>query len=455
MDNAFMIAGCGSGSGKTTVTCALISAFKKEGYEVRAFKCGPDFIDPMFHRAVLGVPSGNLDLWMAGGLNLGDKRTVPMSPSVTIVEGVMGLYDGLSPDSDENSSYEIACAYDLPIILTVDAHGMGRSALAVIRGFLDMDREKRICGVILNRISKGYCDRLAPVIEKELSVKVLGCLSKQEQMWESRHLGLVMPEEVSGLKDLVEKAAEELWETRGRFLCLPGSRRQKNRPPVPESEAVPDKRADVRIAIAKDEAFCFYYEENLALLTEAGAELVPFSPLYDEHLPENVSGLILYGGYPELHAKKLSENKTMREEIRQAIDAGMPVLAECGGFMYLHESLTCEDGSSYPMVGTIKGACRYTGHLVRFGYVALSEKNPVFLPAEENTVRGHEFHYFDSDDNGNACICKKPTPDKQWEAAHVTEDSWCGYAHIFYPSNPAFPAHFVSRCRKRSDAETS
>ena len=447
MKHAFMLAATGSGCGKTTITCAILSLLKRRGYALRSFKCGPDFIDPMFHREVLSVPAENLDLFFTDENAVRKHFLSGNDSEISVVEGVMGLFDGMSASSEEASSYHLACALDIPVILIVDAKGMGRSLLALLKGFLAMDRENRICGVLLNNISAGYFAKIAPVIEEELKLPVPGFLPKlPEGAFTSRYLGLTLPEELQDVKDRVEKTADALSKSLDleRLLSLTGVNRE------PEKRKALAEKPKVRIAVARDAAFCFYYEENLRMLREAGAGLLFFSPLADEALPEGISGLILGGGYPELFAQELSENRSMRESIRNALAGGLPHLAECGGFMYLHEQMITEEKKAYPMVGAIKGSCSYAGHLVRFGYMVLEDTDCVFLPSAANTIRGHEFHYFDSTANGTDALCKKPASGTAFRAGYISPLSWCGFAHLYYPSNPAFPTNFVNVCAENN-----
>lgn len=444
-----MIAATKSGSGKTLLTCALLEALKRRGMKPSAFKCGPDYIDPMFHKEVLGVPSRNLDLYMASeeqALSIFLKNHAEIS----IVEGVMGLYDGLGGILEEGSSYHLACALKLPIVLVVDAYGMGRSLLSLLAGFMQHDREHRICGVILNRISKGFYETIAPVIEQELTLSVFGYYPTQKELHlESRHLGLWLPEEIKGLRMQTEKAAAVFEET----ICLDALMKAAQAAPSLEwVEKIPKKEVErVRIGIARDEAFCFYYEENLDLLKDMGAELIPFSPMYDKELPENLHGLLFGGGYPELHGDKLSANLSMRQSVKAAMEHGMPSIAECGGFLYLHEKVKDAKGQAYDMCGLVRGNGYPTGRPVRFGYLSLTEKSHWFLNAGES-IRGHEFHYYDSEKNGDGCIAQKPVSEKTWECIHESENHWWGFPHLYYPSNIRYPQHFIREALKYKNA---
>ncbi len=440
-----------SGSGKTLITCALLQAVKDRGLTTQAFKCGPDYIDPMFHRQIIGVGSKNLDPYFCDGKLLKSIYCEEAEDrDIAILEGAMGLYDGLGGVSEEASAYEVAKILHLPVVLIVDAHGMGRSIIPVLSGLLRYDTENLIRGVILNRTSKDFYFRIAPVMEQELALPVFGYFPNvPEFTLDSRHLGLKLPNEIAGLMDQTKCAAKILEEcvqvdklletanvsgTVDAVHCASGK----------DGERETEK---VRIAVAADEAFCFYYEDNLKLLEDLGAELVSFSPLHDEGLPENIGGLILGGGYPELYAGQLEQNARMRKAVREALSADMPSLAECGGFLYLHEHLIRNDKTSFKMCGVVPGDCFDTGRLVRFGYIFLTEKNPAFL-GEGETLRGHEFHYYDSSLNGSACTAKKPLSDQSWDCVHESFRHWWGFPHLFYLSNRSFAQHFIGEARK-------
>lgn len=452
-----MIAAAGSGSGKTTITCALLELLKKSGKNPASFKCGPDYIDPMFHRKVLGVPSKNLDPFFAEeeltrALFLEDV----MEKDIAVVEGVMGLYDGLGGISEEASSYHLAKTLSAPIVLVINARGMGRSLIPLIAGFLQYDTEHLIRGVFLNRTSRMFYETIKPEIERELPVSVIGYLPDTKGIvMESRHLGLKLPGEMTELHTQIEATAEML----GKSLDLDALLRIAEEAGecevhngLPESEYRTEK---VAIAVAMDEAFCFYYEDNLRLLKRMGAELIPFSPLHDKELPYEAKGLLLGGGYPELYAEQLSSNETMLASIRKALEDGMPSAAECGGFMYLHKTMENTEGKEFPMVGAIDAHCRYAGKLVRFGYVELTENGKAAGFSESDgqhmcwlgggTAKAHEFHYFDSSDNGSSVKAVKPVSGRSWECVHVSEDHWWGFPHLYYYSNPHYAGYFVEK----------
>ena len=447
-----LIAATKSGSGKTTITCALLQALKERGIRTRAFKCGPDYIDPMFHKQIIGVPSRNLDTFFSGPeqirelYQMNSKETDDRA-EISVIEGVMGLYDGLGGIREEGSAYHLAEVLDIPIVLVLDAHGMGRSMIPLLFGFLKYDKSHLIRGVILNRITPMFLQTIAPLIEQELKLPVLGCFPKtQKLVMPGRHLGLVMPDEIDDIRRQLHEAAVQLEKTVDidRILAIAAeagniddfSRKTAGKP-----------CADLRLAVAQDEAFCFYYEDNLRMLRENGVTIVWFSPIHDEVLPQNIDGILLGGGYPELHAKALAANEKMRKAIRDSITAGMPSVAECGGFMYLHDTLVDKNGASFHMAGVLPAECKDTGKLVRFGYVEIEEKEAGWLPAGTN-IRGHEFHYYDSSDNGMDCVAQKPVTGRNWTCIHSTPEHWWGYPHLYYPSNPEFVYHFVAQMRK-------
>ena len=477
----FMLAAARSGSGKTTITCALLLALKERKLKLKAFKCGPDYIDPMFHKRVLGIESRNLDLFFTDEENTRRLFLLDNDSDVSVIEGVMGLYDGLGGISEEASSYHLAGTLKSPIILIVDAHGCGRSLVAEILGFMAMDYEKLIKGVILNRTSKAFYEMIKPIIEEETSVKCLGFVPKlKELVLDSRHLGLILPGEIEGLDEKLKEAAREVTANvdidgileiaQNESGEIGKESEQKDNGISSRIAGVNDpeevyitsktgtKKEKLRVGIAMDEAFCFYYEDNLRLLTEAGCELIPFSPIHDKVLPEDINGLILGGGYPENYAKELSENKPMLAEIKRAIDGNMPAIAECGGFMYLHDTITLSDGTSHKMAGVIRGGCHYTGHLVRFGYIELEdnkmqtrqhdgsfEKNNLKnkkIIKKIKKIKGHEFHYFDSDSNGSDWIAKKPGGKKLWECMSDENGHLWGFPHLYYPSCPGITDAF-------------
>lgn len=454
-----MFAAPRSGSGKTLITCGFLEAVKKRGISPVSFKCGPDYIDPMFHKYVLGIAGGNLDSFF---LEAGQVREILLGVTeaeggeLAVIEGVMGYYDGLAGVSTDASSYDIARICDTPVVLILDCKGASVSLGAVVKGFLEYRSDSHIKGVILNRLPGMLYERLAPVIE-ETGVKVYGYLPENPAYHlNSRHLGLFMPEEVDKLRDLIAALAEGMEETVDldgllRLAVGAGPLKLDKTPEfgkTPETDRTPEAAMakkevfpPVRIGIARDEAFCFYYQENLKLLEQVGAEIIYFSPVHDKKLPDSLDGLLLGGGYPENYGKALSENDSMLRSVRAASDRGMPILAECGGFMYLHRSMEGSDGNVYEMAGVLDGRAFKTEKLQRFGYITLT------MPSGKR-VKGHEFHYWESSSPGSSFRAIKPLSGREWSCIHARDGLTAGFPHLYYPSNPEFIKEWVESCRK-------
>ena len=416
---------------------------------MESFKCGPDYIDPMFHKTVLGISSRNLDPFFTE-----DSITRKLlskgqdSRDLAVIEGVMGLYDGLGGIREEASSYALAKATNTPILLTVNARGMGRSLLALLSGFLQYDTAHLIKGVILNQTPSSFASVLAKEIEETFHIPVVASFPVRDDVRiESRHLGLVMPYELEDIQSRLKIASQVLCENANIEQILEIA---KSAPKL-EYDVKRDIKQKltektIRIGVARDEAFCFYYEDNLDLLKSLGAKLIFFSPLHDDTLPKDLDGILFGGGYPELYLKELEENESMRNSVKSAIENKMPSLAECGGFMYLHDTIFDSEKKPYKMAGVIHACCMKKERLVRFGYLTLNSKTDSFLQKGE-TIRGHEFHYYDSEDNGECAIAKKPVGTRSWECVHAGSDHWWGFAHLSYYSNPKFAEKFAEACR--------
>ncbi len=457
-----MIAATGSGSGKTMITCSLLGALKKMNIDVAAFKCGPDYIDPMFHRTVLDIPSENLDTYFTGEeITKEIFEELSKEHEMAVMEGVMGLYDGAGGVSLLGSSYELACVTDTPIMLVIDTHGMGRSVVPVIAGMLSYDTKKLIKGVILNRVSKGFFNTLSEIIKKELDIEVFGYFENKEELAvSSRHLGLTLPSEIDDIKAKLNKGAEYILESVDieRIIKIAKNASDIQSPDCKTSSSIFNNKGidedasdnkKYTLAVARDEAFCFYYEANLRMFKERGVDIKYFSPVHDTALPEKCDGIILGGGYPELYAKALSENKSMLESIRSAIEKGIPSLAECGGFMYLHSEITDDKGNTYPLAGVINEKISYIGKPVRFGYIEIMDKNGFFLP-DGIKIKGHEFHYYDSSGNGEGAVAVKPVTNRSWECCHTDDNHFWGFPHLYYPSCPEFVESFIDKMRRYS-----
>lgn len=484
-----MFAAMRSGSGKTTVTCGVLAALEKENIRIQAYKCGPDYIDPMFHRTVLGIDTGNLDTFFADADAIGRILARDTKDAELIVmEGVMGYYDGVGGTTTIASSYELSKVTKTPVILIVDAKGASVTLAATIRGIMEYKKDSRIAGVVLNRVSPMFYSRIKHVIEKECGIPVLGYLPEHASFTiPSRHLGLLQPDEMRIQRDWVETVAEAARKTididgvleiaaQAEMLQIqdPVDMRQNFGDMQQEADDVRQESVDIlhepadvrqepenmsyeraeepenckfpagyRIGVARDAAFSFYYRENLRMLEDMGAELVYFSPLADAHVPK-VDALIFGGGYPELYAKQLYENPSMRASVRQALEAGMPCHAECGGFLYLGKSLADAEGNVYEMVGFLDGAGFRTERLQRFGYVELAPRDAGVF-AVNTVLRGHEFHYWDSTDCGDACLAWKPlSKEKTYPCMVKKKGTFAGFPHLYYAGAEVFFYHLFA-----------
>ena len=437
----FLLAAPRSGSGKTTMTCALLMALKRRGHAPCAFKSGPDYIDPMFHRAVLGVESRSLDLFFSAPETV---RTLyargAAGHGAAVCEGAMGFYDGLGGVSDRASAWHLADTLGLPVLLVVEPKGQSLTLAAELKGLDSFRTPSHIAGILLNNCTARMHALLAPMLEKETGLPVLGFLPKlPEAVIGSRHLGLYTAAEVENLQQklalLADAAEEHIDWPRLLALC------EKEPPALPVQPETPPAR--VRIAVAQDEAFCFTYAETLEAFRDAGAEVVFFSPLRDTALPENIGGLYLPGGYPELHARELSGNTSLLREIKRKIESGLPTAAECGGFLYLGQSLTDAEGQSWPMAGVLPGEAKDAGRLVRFGYAALSADSDSMLFRAGESFPIHEFHHWDSTANGTALAAKKPVGGAEWRCGFVNEHFYAGFPHLYWAGTP-LPQRFAA-----------
>lgn len=439
-----MIAGTGSGCGKTTAACALLGALRRRGMEMRSFKCGPDYIDPMFHASVLGIPSRNLDSFLCGEGAVKELLAKNGEGGVSLLEGVMGFYDGLG--GAEHSSRHLSELTHTPVVLVVNCAGRMLSAAAEIRGFLDF-LPNRIAGVLLNRVSGTLYPEYKGMIERHCSLPVLGHLPDMpEAALRSRHLGLITAEEVEGLREkmaLLAAAAEHSVDL-DALLEIARSAELLEVPERPRTV----RRRRARVAVAKDRAFCFHYRDSLDLLSALGAELVEFSPLEDEALPPRSGGLLLGGGYPELYAERLSQNTRMLRALREAALGGMPTIAECGGFMLLCGALVTAEGREYPMAGVLPGKVRMGNRLSRFGYARLTAKKDNLLCRAGESLRAHSFHYSGAEDEGDAFLAEKPGREGSWECVHATGTLFAGYPHLHLCGAPDAAGRFVGACAR-------
>lgn len=431
-----LISGTNSGCGKTTIFCSVLQALKNRRLNVAAFKCGPDYIDPMFHAAIMQASSCNLDPYFC-------EEWLPYvmaenAGEINLAEGAMGYYDGMAFTS-KYSAYDVACRLNLPTVIVIDAKGSANSVLAIMQGFLNFQEKSGICGFILNRVTertyKGICENW-----KDERAKLYGYFPAlpEKYILKSRHLGLVTAGEIVCIREMMQYLAEQAEKTidLDGLLALAQSA-EPFRYNVPKIS----RMDPIRIAVAKDEAFCFYYKENLTLLQEMGADIVDFSPLHDCELPK-ADCIYLGGGYPELYADALSCNESMKESLRKAAQDRIPIFAECGGFMYLNRML---DGKS--MAGVLSGECTNKNKPVRFGYIEMEAKQDCLIAKKGDKLRAHEFHYYDCTQNGNAFSAKRR--DKAYDCGAVDEYLYAGFPHIHFFSNLHCAEQFYRQCLKR------
>ncbi len=447
-----VVAGASSGVGKTTVTLGLLEAFRRRGLTVQAFKVGPDFIDPGFHTLVTGRPSFNLDGWMCGRDAV--RRVVARHSAdadVVVIEGMMGCFDGVDGTSDDGSTAQVAKWLDAPIVLVLDASSQSRSAAAVVLGFERFDPALRVGAVICNRVGGAtHAAWVRAAIESSCRAVAVGAIGYEAGFaLPERHLGLVTAVEGPLTPELRGRLAEVI----GRSVDL--DRLLAIAAPVSGADAGPaiePSALRARIGVARDAAFQFYYAENLELLRVAGAEVIFWSPQSDLALPD-VDGLYFGGGYPELHAPTLAANASVRKAVREFAVAGRPIYAECGGLMYLAESLEDLDGVAHPMVGLLPTTIRMRPRRLTLGYTEVVFTAGAPLGSAGTLARGHEFHYSTMD----------PVPDsvaRVYEIRHagggerfegyLVDQTLMSYVHLHFASNPAVAQGFVDACANAS-----
>lgn len=463
-----LISAASSGSGKTTFTCALLYYLKRHGFKINAFKCGPDYIDPMFHRVISGVECINIDPFFLNADSDAARSLISRysaGSDITVIEGVMGLYDGKNAQCDY-STYSVARMTKSPVIVVINAKGTSLTALAMAEGIAGFGGDGIVKGIIFNNMGDVVYNQVLDEYNERYTNNNIKCnfeiighirTMPKELMMESRHLGLITPDNMENVKDRIARMYEHMkdsidWE---KLVCIAESAPEYgntedmsvNKAYNAINNAVNNTTARIDkpvIAVARDDAFNFYYEENLRALEKAGAVIKYFSPLADEAVPEGASGLYIGGGYPESYTEKLSQNENTKESIRNAAASHMPVIAECGGFMYLTDSI---DGAD--MCGIIKADSTYTGHLVRFGYTTLTAKNDNVIMKAGQSVRAHEFHYYDTTNNG---ADYKAVNLKNISYDCITANEWmyAGFPHIYFPSCEDLAERFVDKCRDYS-----
>jgi cobyrinic acid a,c-diamide synthase len=457
--SGFLIAAPQSGSGKTTVSLAIMAALVRRGLTVAPFKCGPDFIDPGYHRAVTGRPSINLDGWMCSEefvlQTFLTSLTSKTSQTIAIIEGAMGLFDGIGPSSTVGSSAQIAAITGVPVVLVVNARGMAASAAPLIKGFAGFDPQVRLAGVIFNNVGS---EHHAALLKEALAthcpeIFCFGCIPRDESLAiPSRHLGLVTAEDNPLSDEFIERLAD-MAERRLDLDRLDGLSFDSAHPTDNMRLVHSDHEPRVRIAVARDAAFCFMYEDNLRLLREAGAELVFFSPLGDAALPADIQGIYLPGGYPELYAGQLDENRCMKESIRNAVAADTPVYAECGGFVYLTEGIDASDNqSSAEFAGVFPVRCRMLSRRKALGYRQVELTEDAIIGAKGAIVRGHEFHYSEigtMPEEVERCYRVSRQGVTLGPEGFRSGSCFASYIHLHFGSNLEIATTFVAACKER------
>ncbi len=438
-----------SGGGKTTVTAALISALMKRGLAVQSFKCGPDYIDPMLHSHITGRSAYHTDPFFSDTNNLRSIAAEHSAGSdIAVIEGAMGFYDGLGC-SCEASTYTVSAALNAPVILVVEPKGMGCSVAAMVNGFIKFKENSRIKGVIFNRIKPEMYGYYQKIITEETDTAAVGFIPEISQAKiESRHLGLMTPEEIVGLDEKINILGEKALET----LDIKAIMKIARSPEYPKYKPIPKvpRGKPFRLGIARDNAFCFYYAENIDILKELGAEIVEFSPISDSVMPDGLDGIYLGGGYPELYLEALSKNHSFIDSLREYASNKTPILAECGGFMYILQGIKGKDGKIYPMASLTDGIAELGDRLCRFGYITLTANEDTMLAKKGMSVKAHEFHYSDSTENGCSYTAAK-CGGRQWNAIVSKENIHGGFPHLYFPSNIDFAVNFAERCRENKN----
>jgi cobyrinic acid a,c-diamide synthase len=453
-----MIAGTNSGVGKTTVTLGIMSAMVQKGIKVHGFKAGPDYIDPSHHTFVTGNASRNLDTWMMGEnacLELFERSAA--NAEISVIEGVMGLYDGSIDSSGHGSSAHLTKLLNTPVILVVNARGVAQSAGAVVMGFTRFDKDVNLAGVILNNIaSQNHYDYVKEAIEASCSVTVLGYLKKESDITiPERHLGLIPSEEQKVNSDLYDKLGQMVRKTINidRLQELAGSAGA-----FPEYDKLifteRDSSLEVTVAVARDSAFCFYYQDDIDLFEALGAKIVEFSPLNDKSLPDGIDGIYMGGGFPELFADRLTKNESMMSSIFEANKQGTVIYGECGGMMYLLEKLIDCDGRSFKMSSVLNGTSRMEKRRQGLGYVIVEAASDNVICSKGETFRAHEFHWSKLQDVPDSTVFAYNTRKSNGKRTGVdgicNSNVMASYTHIHFSSNPKLAVNLLSSMAKRS-----
>ncbi len=456
--SGFVIAGTHSGCGKTSVSMALMAALVKRGFSVQPFKIGPDFIDPGHHKRITGRISHNLDGWIMGiNENIDIVDRYGHEADFVAIEGVMGLFDGFSGNSEAGSTAQMAKWLGLPVLLVLDARSMARSIAALAQGFVDFDPDLNVLGLIVNRVgSDKHRDMLAQSLQDNLSTRIYGYLPREEKLKiPSRHLGLITDEDWPSDQKRIEVMVDWIEKNVCLDEIIKDCQTDKNilTPKDQQGPGNKSKRSSktlTRIGIARDEAFCFYYAENLRLLEEAGAELIPFSPIRDNRLPSKVQGLYFGGGYPELHCPLLSQNRSLLSEIYDfGINKGV-IYGECGGFMYLTRSIFDLNGRRHSMAGLLPIQTGMDSRLRSLGYRQITTQRRSILGPPGTRVRGHEFHYSHILGSTDRMASIYLVLNQDQSEGFLRNNVLGSYIHLHWGSNHEVATSFVEFCKLSS-----
>lgn len=442
-----MISAIGSNCGKTTITMALLAVLKRRGVSVQSYKSGPDYIDPMFHSYITNQSTYHTDPYFSDENQMKKiVATTSLNSDLVLIEGAMGFYDGIGRTC-ESSTYTVSQWLKAPTLLLLSPSGMGVSVAAICKGYSEFRIPNQIKGFILNKVKPGMYSFYKEIIEHETGLGVYGYLPNLTQVClENRYLGLITSNEVEKLNEKIKilaDTAEKTIDIDGIISIASKAEKLK----LSEKLNLISRENKFRLGVARDKAFCFYYEENLKMLELLGAEIILFSPISDKNLPDNLDGLYFGGGYPELYLDVLSNNKSFLESLISKSYEKIPIFAECGGFMYLQEAIYDKDKIRYQMAGLLSGTSELGESLCRFGYITLTANEDNILGTSGTRIKAHEFHYSDSKENGSTFLAERPNG-KQWYTIQCKENIIAGFPHMYFPSNPRIPEKFAELCIK-------
>ncbi|MCL1913054.1 MAG: cobyrinate a,c-diamide synthase [Eubacteriaceae bacterium] len=444
MGKRIMFAATGSGSGKTTLTSAFLAALVSMGEEAAAFKCGPDYVDPMFHTQAAGVATRNLDIYLMGEEGVARSLATNTEGKISVIEGVMGLYDGMGNTSYASSNH-VSLATNTPVVLIANPKGEALSVCALIKGFLDFEANN-IKAVLLNNVTEGMYRFYKDLIEERIGIKVVGYMPKVAgASIESRHLGLFQPSEIEDLKEKIALLAENFKNhvDIGALMEIASQAPPLDAPERPIMQ--PARKGNINLYVSSDEAFSFWYEDNHELFETLGANIRFFSPIHDSALPADADGVVFWGGYPELYGKELEANVPMRNSIKTAADAGIPIYAECGGYRYLLESLEDMPGGQYSMAGVLEGSSRMGKQLQNFGYGRMEAARDNLLCKAGESINAHFFTYAECFYDGDCFIVTKHNGNT-FSAVRSQGSVFAGNQHLHFWGNKVFAENFINLC---------